>query len=79
MPRVWSLRSACAPGEVSPTVGGQDLGLRGQRSNFPFSFSEAQDGPQTFRVIKADAQTPEEVGPSEACEFPFHLSALTPC
>ncbi|XP_037064143.1 coiled-coil domain-containing protein 115-like [Peromyscus leucopus] len=28
--------------------------------------SEAQDGPQTFRVIKADAQTPEEVGPSEA-------------
>ena len=39
--------------------------------------SEAQDGPQTFRVIKADAQTPEEVGPSEACKSPFHLSALT--
>ncbi|EDL99311.1 similar to 2310061I09Rik protein (predicted) [Rattus norvegicus] len=28
--------------------------------------SEAQDGPQTFRVIKANAQIPEEVGPSEA-------------
>ncbi|XP_038199577.1 coiled-coil domain-containing protein 115 isoform X1 [Arvicola amphibius] len=28
--------------------------------------SEAQDGPQTFRVIKADSQTPEELGPSEA-------------
>ncbi|XP_008844741.1 coiled-coil domain-containing protein 115 isoform X1 [Nannospalax galili] len=28
--------------------------------------SEAQDGLQTFRVIKADAQTPEEVGPHEA-------------
>nr|XP_004668239.2 coiled-coil domain-containing protein 115 [Jaculus jaculus] len=30
------------------------------------SASEAQDGLQTFRVIKADSQTPEEVGPREA-------------
>ncbi|KAL6046610.1 hypothetical protein STEG23_017516 [Scotinomys teguina] len=28
--------------------------------------SEVQDGPQTFRVIKADAQIPKEVGPSKA-------------
>ncbi|XP_073926536.1 coiled-coil domain-containing protein 115 isoform X2 [Castor canadensis] len=28
--------------------------------------SEAQDGIQTFRVVRADAQTPEEVGPREA-------------
>lgn len=45
--------------------------------HLPFSFSEAQDGPQTFRVIKADSQTPEELGPREACEFSFLLSAQT--
>ncbi|XP_051008782.1 coiled-coil domain-containing protein 115 isoform X1 [Acomys russatus] len=31
--------------------------------------SEAQDGSQTFRVVKADAHIPEEVGPREALFF----------
>lgn len=38
----------------------------------PFSFfSEAQNGLQKFCVVRAGAQSPEEVGPREAGEPPF--------
>lgn len=44
-------------------------GLSKVHSLFSF-FSEAQNGLQKFWVVRASAQTPEEVGPREAGEPP---------
>lgn len=46
-------------------------------SPFPF-FSETQNGLQKFRVVRASAQTPEDVGPREAGEPPFPSLRLGP-
>lgn len=52
------------------------LGL--PKNHAPFSFfSEAQNGRQEFRVVRAAAQNPEEVGPREAGE-PFFVPLRNP-
>lgn len=52
-------------------VGGECPGWSWQRSVLSSFFSEAQNGLQKFRVVRAGAQSPEEVGPREAGEPPF--------
>lgn len=57
-------------------AGSVQAGAAKNRAPLSF-FSEAQNGLQEFRVVRAAAQNPEEVGPREAGE-PFFVPVRNP-